>query len=119
MGWSRQLPEAVRSVRLGLHEGERMNIGMLTLDDTNLDNAQQFAANHGSTVQGWLPKDGSPNGRFDALVYDLDHWTCNRRDRARLVCDLSTHPPAVPVAVHSYALEPRQVRALRRNGVLV
>jgi hypothetical protein len=96
-----------------------MHLAHLTTDDTNLSHAQQLAEERRATVQGWCPKDGPPNRRFDAIIYDLDHWAFECGERARLLHALSTEPLAVPVAVHSYGLAAKQIRALRRNGVLV
>jgi hypothetical protein len=94
-----------------------MRIAYLTTDEVNKDLPLRLAAQWAVTVCPLEPRDPPPDGEFDAVLYDWDHWPEDRRPKAR------THAPAGPithlVAVHSCGLEPHQARALRRSVVLV
>jgi hypothetical protein len=94
-----------------------MRIAYLTTDEVNKDLAVRLAAQWHMTVCPLEPRDSPPDGEFDAVLYDWDHWPADRRPRA--VTHASARPLRQPVALHGYGLEPDQARALRRCGVLL
>jgi hypothetical protein len=61
------------------------------------------------------PRDGAPDGRFAAVVYDLDSLPPGGREA--VLAELTAGPLPRPVVVHSYGLEDAQAEALRGNGV--
>ncbi len=90
---------------------------MLTLDEVNLFEAQELAGSHGIDLQPLFPKDPEPDGQFDTVIYDLDHWPSERR--AQIVAELSQRPLHRQVVVRSYHLEETEARALCQNGCTV
>lgn len=93
------------------------NGAYMTTDPLNEEDAGQLAGAAGLTLHLQFPKDPAPDGQFDVLIYDLDHWDPERR--AETVAALTREPLLHPVAVHSYQLREQQITALRDNGVLV
>jgi hypothetical protein len=94
-----------------------MRIAYLTTVEVNKDQALRLAAQWEVTVCPVEPRDRPPDGQFDALLYDWDHWPADQRPRT--LTPAPAGPLRQPVALHSYGLEPHQARALRRSGVLV
>jgi len=94
-----------------------MRVAFLTTDEVNVELARQCAAECGAHLQRILPKDGVPNGRFDAVCYDLDDAPPERR--AEILRGLLSRPTTRPTAVHGYGLNEDQVGRLRRRGVVV
>jgi hypothetical protein len=94
-----------------------MRIAYLTTDEVNKDLALRLGARWEMTVCPLEPRDPPPDGEFDAVLYDWDHWPADQQPKA------VTHARAgalrQPVALHGYCLEQEQARALRRSGVLV
>jgi hypothetical protein len=94
-----------------------MRIAYLSTDEVNKDRALRLAAQWQVTVCPLEPRDPSPDGEFDAVLYDWDHWPADRRPKGL------THTAAGPrrqlVALHGYRLGQAQARALRRGGVLL
>jgi hypothetical protein len=91
-----------------------MRIAYLTTDEVNKDLALRLAAQWDVTVCPLEPRDPPPDGQFDAVLYDWDHWPADRRPRT--LTPASARPMRQPVALHSYGLEQEQARALRRGG---
>jgi hypothetical protein len=94
-----------------------MRIAYLTTDEVNKDLALRLGTQWEVTVSPLEPRDPPPDGEFDAVLYDWDHWPVDRRPQA--LTDTSAQPMRQPVAVHGYGLEQEQARALRRSGVLL
>jgi hypothetical protein len=94
-----------------------MRIAYLTTDEVNQDLATQMAAECGVTLVPVTPQAPSPDGQFDAVVYDLDYLPPDQRQQ--ILTDLSSHPVGRRVAVHSYRLADEQTETLCDNGVLV
>jgi hypothetical protein len=94
-----------------------MRCAYLSLDEVNQDLAGRLAAAVGMEIDALSLRDPAPNDGPDAVLYDLDYLP---PDTLRaLLADLTGRVPACPVAVHSYRLSGRQVRELRRRGVIV
>jgi hypothetical protein len=93
-----------------------MRIAYLTTDEVNKNLALRLAAQWDMSLHPLEPRDPPPDGDFDAVLYDWDHWPANQRPSA---LDGAQERAARPVALHSYSLERDQARALRRSGVLV
>ena len=94
-----------------------MRIAYLSLDEVNCDLAARLAGGRGALLEVWSFRDAPPNGRHDAVLYDLD--SLPPRERRQTLAALLAGKPARPAGVHSYALDDGQVRSLRRNGVAV
>jgi hypothetical protein len=85
----------------------------MSLDEVNQDLAGRFAAANGLEIDcvalcGPAPHDGTV-----AILYDLDHLPPETLEKLKAGCSNGA------VAVHSYSLSARQIRALRRRGVIV
>jgi hypothetical protein len=94
-----------------------MRIAYLTTDEVNQDLALRLAAGQRARLEVLWPRDEPPDGRFDAVVYDLDCLpACLRQE---VLSKLAAASAPWPVAVHSYALTRKQFRALRGRGVAV
>jgi hypothetical protein len=94
-----------------------MRIAYCSLDEVNTSLAETLADRFGDTLCPRWPKDGPPDGEFDAVIYDLDAWPAG--DAARVVRELSQAPPTCPVAVCTYNLEEDRAKALSGRGVVV
>jgi hypothetical protein len=93
-----------------------MSIAYLSTDEVNRHFAGQMAAACGVTLHPLSPKDPPPDGRFDAVLYDLDSIPPSCREE--IVASRLASPPTRPMAVHSYNLDMR-ADALRDKGVVV
>jgi hypothetical protein len=94
-----------------------MQIAYLTTDEVNERLATVMAARFGATVYPFSPADVLPNGDYDAVVCDWDFLP--RPQRQKLLGQLMRNHSGQVVALHSYNLKGRQVRALRRGRVAV
>ncbi len=94
-----------------------MRIAYLTTDEVNLHLAEEMAAACGLTLCPLAPKDPPPDGEFDALLYDWDHWPAEqlREVMAELLGGGLPHA----VAVHGYNLGDGRAEALRQHTVAV
>jgi len=94
-----------------------MRIAYWTTDVVNLDLAARLVARYEGTICPLYPKDLGTSEHFDAELFDLDHpgppFAQGALDKLLLV------PPDVPVAVHSYQLDPAKARALWLKGIAV
>jgi hypothetical protein len=93
-----------------------MSIAYLSADEVNRHLAGGMAAACGATLYLLSPKDPPPDGRFDAVVYDLDSMPPACREE--ILASALARPPTRPVAVHSYNLD-MWADALRDNGTVV
>jgi hypothetical protein len=93
-----------------------MSIAYLSADEVNCHLAARMAAACGAALHPVSPRDPPPDGRFDAVLYDLDSMppACREEILASALADRAT----CPVAVHSYNLD-MQADALRDKGVVV
>ena len=93
-----------------------MPIAYLSADELNCHLAARMAAACGAALLPITPRDPPPDGRFDAVLYDLDSMppACREEMVASALADRATRP----VAVHSYNLD-MQAGALRDKGVVV
>jgi hypothetical protein len=92
-------------------------IAYLTTDEVNADLARQMADRFDVSLHLLSPKDGSPDGEFDAVLYDWDHWPVGRQREVMAELLGGSLPHAV--AVHGYNLEDAQAEALRQHTVAV
>jgi hypothetical protein len=93
-----------------------MPIAYLSTDEVNCYHAARMAAACGTTLHPVSPTDTPPDGRFDAVIYDLD--SIPPACREEIVASALADPATRPVAVHSYNLD-MQADALRDKGVVV
>ena len=93
-----------------------MRIAYLTTDLVNENLATQMSARRGAAVDPFSPADVPPNGDYDAVICDWDFLP--RPQRKQIVCQLIRNHRN-HVVVHSYNLNAKQVRALRRRRVAV
>src|SRR5262245_46838320 len=94
-----------------------MRIAYLTTDEVNRELAMRLAAGQGARLEVLWPGDEPPDGRVDAVVYDLDCLPVGLRQE--VLSKLAAAAAPWPAAVHGYALGGDQVRALRKRGVVV
>jgi hypothetical protein len=94
-----------------------MRIAYLTTDEVNQELASQLAADQQAQLEVIWPRDEPPDGRFDAVIYDLDCLPPPLRQQ--LLTDLASGGAGRPAAVHSYALEDEQIKTLLGRGVIV
>jgi hypothetical protein len=95
-----------------------MRIAYLSLDEVNQDFAVELAEFFGATVYPVSPRDEPLDGRFDAVLFDLDslRW---HGSRAILSEDLLSGLTCGRIAVHGYSLSGDQAMALRNKGIAV
>jgi hypothetical protein len=89
----------------------------ISLDDVNQGLAAQTAEEYGVTMDACASQAELPVVPCDAVVYDLDNLHSD--DRRHILDELTSGPAKRLAAVHSYNLEPIDMEALRRNGVIV
>jgi hypothetical protein len=94
-----------------------MLVAYLSYEEVNTALAEPMARRHGITLDVLQPRDGPPNGEYDAVLYDWDCWPCE--GRAQAVPEWLSGPPPRPTALHGYNVENEQAEALRCNGVVV
>jgi hypothetical protein len=94
-----------------------MRIAYATTDDVNRALAAQLAMAFGAVVKGIPPGSAPGDGRFDAVVYDLDSVPPD--GRAALLEQILSGRWRCPMAVHGYSLSEGQAAALRLRGVAV
>ena len=94
-----------------------MRIAYLTTDEVNLHLAEEMAAACGLTLCPLAPKDAPPDGEFDALLYDWDHWPAAQLREVMAALLGGSLPHAV--AVHGYNLGDGRAEALRQHTVAV
>jgi hypothetical protein len=91
-------------------------IAFLSTDEVNQSMMEELTGACGARMVPRQPRDPSPDGQFDAVLYDLDHLPAAERQQG-LAELLAGRGPRGRVAVHSFNLEAGQVKALRRRGV--
>jgi hypothetical protein len=89
----------------------------VTNDEVNLREAHEIAGACAITLCPLMPMTIDVDDDFDALIYDLDHLP--PENRQVILENLLGGALPEPIAVHSYHLEPSQVKGLRARGVLV
>jgi hypothetical protein len=94
-----------------------MRIAYLTTDEVNKELALRLAAERQVTLCCLEPRDPPPDGEFDAVLCDWDHWPADQRPKG--LDDVPARPVGHALALHGYGLEQDQARALRRRGVLL
>jgi hypothetical protein len=94
-----------------------MLVAYLSTDEVNSTLAAELARQQGIALRHLEPRDGLPGTEFDAVLCDWDYW--HVPGRAGLLADLSGGAAGRPVALHGYHVEPDQVEALRRGGVVL
>jgi hypothetical protein len=93
-----------------------MSIAYLSTDEVNRHLAARMAAACGATLHPLSPKDPPPDGRFDAVLYDLKSIAPARREE--IMTGALADPATRPVAVHAYNLD-TPADAPRDKGVVV
>jgi hypothetical protein len=94
-----------------------MLIAFCSLDPVNERLARELAEAFDDTLCPLYPKDGPPDGQFEAAIYDLDHWPGD--SRKEILARLCQEPPPCPVAICSYNLDEGEAKALNVRGVVV
>jgi len=94
-----------------------MLIAYFTTDEVNEELANRRAEAAGVKLYPMSARDELPNGRFDAVVYDLDFVPWKRRKE--LLARLLAKPSRNPVALHSYNLDDQEMEDLRSKNVAV
>jgi hypothetical protein len=94
-----------------------MRIAYLTVDEVNQDLALRLAADYGMTLSPHTFRDLPPDGQFDAVLYDWDHFPLS--EQRKTLARLLDGPLFCPVGVHGYNVPEPQVEALRKKAVVV
>ena len=94
-----------------------MLVAYLSTDEVNPTLAAELARQEGIALRHLEPRDGLPGAEFDAVLCDWDYW--HVPGRAGLLADLSGGAARRPLALRGYHVEPDQVEALRRGGVVL
>jgi hypothetical protein len=94
-----------------------MRIAYINTDEVNQAVAAQMAGKFGAVVCDLHPKDPPPNGKYDAVLHNLDDVPRHRRRDvlAEILRGLST----CPTAIHCYDLSEDLAASLRQHGVSV
>jgi hypothetical protein len=94
-----------------------MRIAYINIDEVNQDAATKLARKYGCVVCALPPKEEPPEGRYDAVLYNLDDVPKHlRRD---LFSEILWGHSTCPIAVHGYGLSEDQAASLRLRGVAV
>jgi hypothetical protein len=94
-----------------------MRIAYLNTDEVNQAVAASMARRYGGVVYGLHPKDPPPDGRYDAVMYNLDEMPRHGQDE--VIAEILRGPSNCPKAVHGYGLSEQQAVLLRLHGVAV
>jgi hypothetical protein len=94
-----------------------MRIAYVTTDEVNQAMVARIAEPFGAAVTQYDPGRPGTNGRFDAVLYDLDCVPAG--DRMALLVEILSGSSPQPKAVHGYCLSEEQAAVLRRHGVAV
>jgi hypothetical protein len=92
-----------------------MRIAYVNTDEVNQDLAVRTAVQHGAVIFSLAPEGPSPDGLFDAVLYNLDDVP--QGHRFPLLEGLRYDEPHMATAVHGYDITDEQVQTLKRNGV--
>jgi hypothetical protein len=90
-----------------------------TADPVNADHASQLAADVALDAEIYEPRELDRPVQAEVLVFDLDSLAHGRAERSGLIGRIVERSGLVPTAVHSYNLEPSEVKRLRAAGVPV
>ncbi len=94
-----------------------VEIAYFNIDEVDQALAARFARKHGAHVSSLHPKDPSPEGFYDAVLYNFDDLT--KEDRRDLLDQILHSPSIRPMAVHGYDLSDNEVTSLGLHGVAV
>ena len=94
-----------------------MQIAYVNTDQVNQAEAMKMAKKYGAVVYGLRPKDPSPEGRYDAILYNLDDVL--RHERSRIIEGILERPSSCPKAVHGYDVSEDEINLFRLHGVAV
>jgi hypothetical protein len=94
-----------------------MRVAYLSTDEVNQALAAEMALAWGATIHPRWPRDGPPDGEYDALLYDWDSWPA--AGRRQLLAGLAGGPRHRPVAVLGYNLTEDEAEALGAHSVAV
>jgi len=94
-----------------------MRIAYLTTDEVNEYVATELATRHGATLDQFSPSDTLPNREYDAVLCDWDFLP--QPQRQSILRQLIRNHGRHAVALHSYNVKGKQVRARRRRRVSV
>jgi hypothetical protein len=94
-----------------------MRVAYVTTDQANEEFAKLLAEESQLTLHAIEPRDGPPNGEFDAIIYDWDFLPVSLRDG--VLTGLTAGGRTCPVTLHTYFLRDEEIRKLRDKGVRV
>jgi hypothetical protein len=94
-----------------------MRIAYVNTDEVNKTVAARLARKFGAVIQQIHPKDLPTNGKYDAVLYNLDDVP--RQRQGDILTELLRGSPTCPKAVHGYDLSEAQAGSLRLSGVAV
>ena len=93
-----------------------MRIAYFSNDELDQALAAGMARECGAVICPRNPQDPSPDGPFDAVLYNLDDLPRDRR--SVLLEELRRATPDRPTAVHGYDITEEQVRVLQLHGMV-
>ena len=91
-----------------------MRFAYLTRDEVNQDLALTFASEHTVELDVYAQGVALDGQEYDAVLFDFDSFPAEEREANLVTLSLKNKP----VAVHSYNLDKRQNRDLRRVGAV-
>jgi hypothetical protein len=94
-----------------------MRIEYLSNDDVNQQLAVQLADQCGATLEVRSFEDPPSRHAYDFVVYDLDYLPATQRDQ--ILGELLARPVRLPLVVHSFNLQAKEIAGLEANGVRV
>jgi hypothetical protein len=94
-----------------------MRIAYINSDEVNRAMVARMAEMLGVRVCDMHPDGPPPDGRYDAVLYNLDDVARHRGDG--LLAEVLRGPSGGPKAVHGYCLSEDQAASLRLRGVAV
>src|SRR4051812_25620151 len=94
-----------------------MNLAILSHSDVNTRLFLDYVEALGAAAAAFDLRDLPLDGRWDGLVLDWD--SLPPRQRQEFLAELRTSRAPCAVALHSFTLADVEVRALRRQGIVV
>jgi hypothetical protein len=94
-----------------------MRIAYMNIDEVNHAVAAQMAKKYGAVVCSLRPNERPPDGKYDAVIYNLDE--VSRESRGDYLAQILHSPLRCPRAVHGYDLSDEEAITLGLAGIAV
>ncbi len=94
-----------------------MRVAYLTVDEVNQDLAQRLAEDCGLVLYLLTPAEKSPEGPFDAVLYDWDFLP--ERQRGEILGELRSGMTRCLIGLHSYNVDDEEAAGMENLGMVV